>query len=121
MLLCFLCCRSTIHTIAQRIFGHISASISKPRPYLFSLVTHPDLRNKKDIFAALSPPQKKRKSISNILKRNFQEELGLKSILERVNNCPMSSPKWDSYSCYHSFQGLGDIMEDRKEYAQHCL
>lgn len=33
----------------------------------------------------------------------------------------MSSPKWDSYSCYHSFQGLGDIMEDRKEYAQHCL
>lgn len=60
-----------------------------------------------------------RKSISNILKRNFQEELDLKSILERVNNCPMSSCKWDS--CYHSFQGLGDIMEDRKEYAQHCL
>lgn len=58
-----------------------------------------------------------RKSISNILKRNFQEELDLKSILETVNK--LSSHKWDS--CYHSFQGLGDIMEDRKEYAQHCL
>lgn len=64
VLLCFLCCRATIHTIAQRIFGHISASISKPRPYLFSLVTHPDLRNKKDIFAALFPPPKKKEEIN---------------------------------------------------------